>query len=236
MRDHAPQSSRAPRSLAPGTTAQTNLTRVPSFCQCVCIHSSSRAATRCAIPLRSTTRISVSPASISRPFSRLISNRLRRHRPRQAPHPRLIHDSALILTDLEEVVTLLERNVQDNLYKPSSSTTTAQETDTPSLASRCAHVKVEALAWDNSAHPEALLAQGPVDFVVARDLVYFPELYPPLLSTLREITTLEARVLFGYKEQSLWKETPFWEEFGRVFRIEVVRITKHKKEEKKKYG
>ncbi|KAF9306712.1 hypothetical protein BGZ74_004157 [Mortierella antarctica] len=144
---------------------------------------------------------------------------------------RLTRDSTLILTDLEEVVPLLERNVQDNLYKPSSSTTAAQETDTPSLASRCAHVKVEALAWGNSAHSEALLAQGPVDFVVASDLVYFPELYPPLLSTLREITTLETRVLFGYKERSLWKETPFWEEFGRFFRIEVVRITKHKKKE-----
>ncbi|KAG0314684.1 hypothetical protein BG000_005460, partial [Podila horticola] len=106
------------------------------------------------------------------------------------------------------------------------------DTDTPSLASRCALVKVEALAWGNSAHSEALLAQGPVDFVVASDLVYFPELYPPLLSTLREITTLETKVLFGYKERSLWKETPFWEEFGRFFKIEVVRITKHKKEEK----
>ncbi|KAG0016885.1 hypothetical protein BGZ81_011010 [Podila clonocystis] len=156
---------------------------------------------------------------------------------------RLTRDSTLILTDLEEVVPLLERNVQDNLYKPSSSTTTAQgttattqETDTPSLSSRCALVKVEALAWGNSAHSEALLAQGPVDFVVASDLVYFPELYPPLLSTLREITTLETKVLFGYKERSLWKETPFWEEFGRFFRIEVVRITKHKKYEEEKDG
>ncbi|KAF9320636.1 hypothetical protein BG003_005385 [Podila horticola] len=145
---------------------------------------------------------------------------------------RLTRDSTLILTDLEEVVPLLERNVQDNLYKLSPSTTTAQDTDTPSLASRCALVKVEALAWGNSAHSEALLAQGPVDFVVASDLVYFPELYPPLLSTLREITTLETKVLFGYKERSLWKETPFWEEFGRFFKIEVVRITKHKKEKK----
>ncbi|KAG0092690.1 hypothetical protein BGZ93_011378 [Podila epicladia] len=149
---------------------------------------------------------------------------------------RLTRDSTLILTDLEEVVPLLERNVQDNLYKSSSSTTTSPETDTLSLASRCALVKVEALAWGNSAHSEALLAQGPVDFVVASDLVYFPELYPPLLSTLREITTLETKVLFGYKERSLWKETPFWEEFGRFFRIEVVRITKHKKKEEKKDG
>ncbi|KAF9382230.1 hypothetical protein CPC16_009463 [Podila verticillata] len=153
---------------------------------------------------------------------------------------RLTRDSTLILTDLEEVVPLLERNVQDNLYKPSSSstTTTSQEKDTPSLASRCAVVKVEALAWGNSAHSEALLSQGPVDFVVASDLVYFPELYPPLLSTLREITTLETKVLFGYKERSLWKETPFWEEFGRFFEIEVVRITKHakKKEGERKEG
>lgn len=152
---------------------------------------------------------------------------------------RLTRDSTLILTDLEEVVPLLERNVQDNLYKPSSSstTTTSQEKDTPSLASRCAVVKVEALAWGNSAHSEALLSQGPVDFVVASDLVYFPELYPPLLSTLREITTLETKVLFGYKERSLWKETPFWEEFGRFFEIEVVRITKHgKKKEGEQEG
>lgn len=130
---------------------------------------------------------------------------------------------------------MLERNVQDNLHEPSSSftTTTSQEKDTSSLASRCAVVKVETLAWGNSAHSEALLSQGPVDFVVASDLAYFSELYPPPLSTLREITTLETKVLFGYNERSLWKKTPFWEEFGLFFEIEVVMITKHakKKEE-----
>ncbi|KAG0229623.1 hypothetical protein BGW41_002924 [Actinomortierella wolfii] len=130
---------------------------------------------------------------------------------------RLRPGSKMILTDLEEVVPLMTKNVQDNIQDPSA----------------CCSVLVEPLAWGNQDHSKRLLDEhgGAPDFIVASDLVYFPELYPPLLQTLREITSLQTKVLFGYKERSLWKETPFWEEFGRYFSIDVVRITKHKKPE-----
>ncbi|KAF9971692.1 hypothetical protein BGZ73_005265 [Actinomortierella ambigua] len=130
---------------------------------------------------------------------------------------RLCPGSTLILTDLEEVVPLMTKNAQDNIQDPSS----------------CCRVLVEPLAWGNDEHAKKLLAEhgGAPDFIVASDLVYFPELYPPLLQTLRDICSLKTKVLFGYKERSLWKETPFWEEFGRYFAMEVVRITKHKKKQ-----
>ncbi|KAG0260757.1 hypothetical protein BG011_001654 [Mortierella polycephala] len=161
---------------------------------------------------------------------------------------RLTSDCALTLTDLEEVVPLMEKNVQDNMSSPPSTnmeTTTAAEMG-KAAERRCATVNVEPLAWGNSEHAKRILlskqdadgdnntlnngGDGIVDFVVASDLVYFPELYPPLLQTLREITEVgKTRIIFGYKERSMWKETPFWEEFGRYFEIEVVRIEKKKK-------
>ncbi|KAG0204543.1 hypothetical protein BGX28_003549 [Mortierella sp. GBA30] len=132
---------------------------------------------------------------------------------------RLKPSCTLILTDLEEVVPLMEKNVQENL--------SSQSTDPP-YSGQCATVKVEPLAWGNSEHAQRILGDGGVDFVVASDLVYFPELYPPLLQTLREITKAgETKVVFGYKERALWKESPFWEEFGRYFEVEVVRIERH---------
>ncbi|KAG0293310.1 hypothetical protein BGZ98_002232 [Dissophora globulifera] len=85
-------------------------------------------------------------------------------------------------------------------------------------------VKVEPLSWGNSSHAAKILSQGHVDYVIASDLVYFPELYPSLLQSLQEITDLETCVIFGYKERAAWKEMPFWEQFGRFFKIEVVQI------------
>ncbi|KAF9168908.1 hypothetical protein BGX20_011056 [Mortierella sp. AD010] len=131
---------------------------------------------------------------------------------------RLTPDCTLILTDLEKIVPFMEKNVAKHL--PNNSSTTRQ----------CAHVLVEPLVWGNSEHATTLLSAGKMDYIVASDLVYFPELYPPLLQTLKEVTVAgETKVLFGYKERAPWKETPFWEEFGRFFEIEVVRIEKMRK-------
>lgn len=112
----------------------------------------------------------------------------------------------------------------------SSSSSGETSTITTTMTKRqCAQVLVEPLAWGNSHHAAKILADGRIEYIIASDLVYFPELYPPLLTTLREITVAgETKVLFGYKERSPWKETPFWEEFGRYFEIEVVRIQRHK--------
>ncbi|KAF9090675.1 hypothetical protein BGX29_011346 [Mortierella sp. GBA35] len=155
---------------------------------------------------------------------------------------RLDRSCTVILTDLEEVVPLMQKNVNEHHLSrrppsPSTSSDTATSISTSAGASaggECAWVEVEPLAWGNSDHARAILegsrseAAGRVDYIVASDLVYFPELYPPLLQTLKEITRVgETKVIFGYKERALWKESPFWEEFGRFFEIEVVRIERH---------
>ncbi|KAF9905205.1 hypothetical protein EC991_001908 [Linnemannia zychae] len=153
---------------------------------------------------------------------------------------RLTSDCTVILTDLEEVVPLMQKNV--NEYYLSRHPTSVTETDSGSESgpgatkdsASCATVEVKPLAWGNSSHAAAIMTPTPIDYVVASDLVYFPELYPPLLQTLKEITRVgETKVIFGYKERALWKESPFWEEFGRFFEIEVVRIERHRRSAKK---
>ncbi|KAF9920189.1 hypothetical protein FBU30_010021, partial [Linnemannia zychae] len=155
---------------------------------------------------------------------------------------RLTSDCTVILTDLEEVVPLMQKNVKEHglLRRPCeqrlSDTAPALESGTELETTKgCAWVQVEPLAWGNSDHARAILKapdselSGPIDIIIASDLVYFPELYPPLLQTLKEITYFGGpKVLFGYKERALWKESPFWEEFGRFFEIDVVRIERHR--------
>ncbi|KAI1300855.1 hypothetical protein EDD11_005924 [Mortierella claussenii] len=150
---------------------------------------------------------------------------------------RLCPSATLVLTDLEEVMPLLEKNVRNNVHgrianddwtsAPLSSTSTSS---TPVSERQQAYAKivVEPLEWGNSSHAAKILTQGRIDYIVASDLVYFPELYPPLLQTLREIADMETRVIFGYKDRAQWKEMPFWEQFGRFFEIEVVRIEETK--------
>ncbi|GJJ75324.1 hypothetical protein EMPS_07682 [Entomortierella parvispora] len=150
---------------------------------------------------------------------------------------RLNPSATLMLTDLEEVIPLLEKNVQDTqdwrLKSHGSAASAAWMPSGPSepaseRPSTSAHLEVEPLAWGNSSHAARILSKGRVDYVLACDLVYFPELYPPLLQTLREITDLDTRVIFGYKDRAHWKEMPFWEQFGRYFEMEVVRIERKK--------
>lgn len=158
---------------------------------------------------------------------------------------RLQPNCTLILTDLEEVVPLMEKNVSQHLPNNNNGRadqvtpvdTSASAVDTPpkqittttATTRQCAHVQVEPLAWGNSDHAAQILAAGKIEYIIASDLVYFPELYPPLLATLREITVVgETKIIFGYRERAPWKETPFWEEFGRYFEIRVVSIEKHR--------
>ena len=56
--------------------------------------------------------------------------------------------------------------------------------------------------------------------IIASDLVYFDFLYPPLLTTLLELTNAnggeETRLIMSYKIRSLVKEMPFWQAFGQA--------------------
>ncbi|KAI8381245.1 putative methyltransferase-domain-containing protein [Radiomyces spectabilis] len=110
------------------------------------------------------------------------------------------------ITDLEQVVPLIEENIATH-YQPGH-----------------AQVFARRLHWGNQADADALLADGPFDLVVISDCVYFPELFDILTDTLLHVCNDTTRVLIGYKCRSLEKEVGFWQDyFGRFFEYEPVR-------------
>lgn len=116
---------------------------------------------------------------------------------RHLNHP----DDLLIMTDLEEVVPLLERNL-DGARLTSSGAVLARP-----------------LPWGDDAALsklgfEILNVRKPTH-VLASDLVYFPFLYPPLLRTLIALVNDERiELIMSYKTRSLAREQPFWNAFG----------------------
>lgn len=111
------------------------------------------------------------------------------------------------ITDLEQVVPLIQENVELS--------------DIPRDA---AEVIVERLHWGNKGDAERLLKGGRFDLVVVSDCVYFPELFGMLQSTLLDVCDMSTRVVIGYKCRSLEKEVGFWQDyFGRYFEYEPVR-------------
>ncbi|KAK0540241.1 hypothetical protein OC835_000772 [Tilletia horrida] len=153
----------------------------------------------------------------------------------------------VLLTDLPNVQPLLDRNVART-----------READ-PSLAQSIA-IQAWPCAWGDKAHVDAILQhlcnrapsssarpRPALSHILAADLVYFPELFPPLLRSLIWLTEpsslLSARtaapvpvddvdaagspiltpeVIFTYKVRSLVKEQPFWAVFGAWFSFEAV--------------
>lgn len=135
----------------------------------------------------------------------------------------------LILTDLEEVLPLLEKNLRD------------AELD---LKGGGMEVLIRALPWGDQLAFEHLVKEFPelVDgegnrkvMVIGSDLVYFPgwssipllssqqplilrswtELYPLLLKTLLWLSSgKEKEMLISYKIRSLVREEPFWSALG----------------------
>ncbi|WFD34461.1 hypothetical protein MCUN1_001302 [Malassezia cuniculi] len=114
--------------------------------------------------------------------------------------------STVVLTDLDEVCPLLERN--------------AAALGNPSRAA------VRALPWgDHSAAQRVTAEFGPITHVLCSDLVYFPELLAPLLRSLLDLTEHGTQeVIVGYKIRSLVKEQPFWLAFGTWFEFEPVDV------------
>lgn len=81
----------------------------------------------------------------------------------------LATEDTVVVTDLEEVTSLLRSNVQKHLASPNAS----------------AKVLVRSLDWFKSSEVDSILAEFPkIDLVMACDLFYFKVLYPPLLRTL----------------------------------------------------
>ena len=135
----------------------------------------------------------------------------------------------LVLTDLENVVPLMKRNVARAGYQQST---------------HVLDVRVRSLAWGNDARAAALLAElrsshpidaanqrqesNPLTHILCSDLVYFSELLPPLL---RSIILLSEHgvdsndgpeLIISYKIRSLTKEQPFWSALDSWFDFRAV--------------
>lgn len=136
----------------------------------------------------------------------------------------------LVLTDLENVVPLMQRNVALAGYQQ---------------ATQHLEVSVRSLAWGNDAHATALISElctaysasgrnearpNPLTHILCSDLVYFPELLPPLLRSIILLSeqALEAdsssgpELIISYKIRSLTKEQPFWSALDSWFDFRAV--------------
>lgn len=128
------------------------------------------------------------------------------------------HKDTVILTDLDNVCDLMTRNALDAGFS------TEREDDAVSVI-------VRPLPWGSEAHVHAILAElsRPLDCVLCSDLVYFPELLPPLLRSLIHLTQIPSEgssesppVIIAYKIRSLSKEQPFWNILGIWFEVQIV--------------
>lgn len=121
-------------------------------------------------------------------------------------HPN--HPFKVIVSDLPEVLPLLQRNI--------SSASTH-------------HISARALAWGDIQQTINLLNsphQSITDLLITcSDLVFFPFLFVPLLRSLLILTSPQLLppscatpvVLFGYKERTAVKEFPFFSLLGTCF-------------------
>ncbi|KAG8785373.1 hypothetical protein FRC12_017683 [Ceratobasidium sp. 428] len=124
----------------------------------------------------------------------------------------------VVLTDLENVVPLLQQGIREH----------------EDVMSSGVRLEARALEWGNSEHLLALAEYlnnlgTPVTHILCSDLVYFPHLYPQLLRTLLALTSppfcdisYSPEIIIGYKVRSLTKETPFWQVFGTWFTFAPV--------------
>ncbi|EPQ26587.1 uncharacterized protein PFL1_05908 [Pseudozyma flocculosa PF-1] len=127
-----------------------------------------------------------------------------------SPEEATAYPDTVILTDLPNVVPLMERNAAAaGLLQSTTSPDDELSLATSTQARRPAH---------------------PLTHVLCSDLVYFPELLPPLLRSLIDLTdpatggnggittpTSSPEVIISYKIRSLVKEQPFWSAFGSWF-------------------
>ncbi|KAJ3052155.1 hypothetical protein HK097_006801, partial [Rhizophlyctis rosea] len=126
---------------------------------------------------------------------------------RITPQPPEPHE--VILTDLSLALPLLDRNILAN-FPPSS---------IPSPVT----VRTTRLHWGSSADTQCLLnSNPPFTMIIAADVIYFPNLYDPLIETLVELAGGETEVLIAYKKRQPEKEADFFERFGRWFTFESV--------------
>lgn len=128
----------------------------------------------------------------------------------------------LYITDLEQVVPLIQENV--NLHYANNDDNAAE-------------IIVDRLHWGNHEDARKLVDQGRFDLVIVSDCVYFPELFGMLLDTLLDVCDASTQVVIGYKCRSLEKEVGFWQDyFGRYFEYEPVRKIEFSREKDESSG
>jgi len=111
--------------------------------------------------------------------------------------------SSVLCTDQQDILEILERNLKENL---------PEEVEKGSVA--CCE-----LSWGSNI--SSILEKGPFDFIVCSDVVYEPQLFSPLIKTLKELCTTQTEVFLAYKERYK-REEAFFEELKQSFVIQKV--------------
>lgn len=112
----------------------------------------------------------------------------------------------IIVSDLEEAVTVMQDNIALNRHKIKAGVTT----------------EVRVIRWGNM---DDVADLEPLDIVVACDLIYESELLPLLVETLDALTTRRrTRVIIGYKQRGLTKDEKekLWETLSGKFKVEKL--------------
>lgn len=117
----------------------------------------------------------------------------------------------IVLTDLEEALTLIKDNQKLNLIRPD-------------------HTQTHALAWgsDNDMNHVMIANQYAFDYILVSDVLYNTADFPALISTFRQLISLnhqkELVILMGYKPRGLKKseEDTFFNVCKQYLQIESI--------------
>ncbi|EJU05108.1 hypothetical protein DACRYDRAFT_104992 [Dacryopinax primogenitus] len=141
----------------------------------------------------------------------------------------LPHTATIFLTDLPEVLPLLEQNAARVRAWANAAQIDVlplewgKKSDAASAANRV--MELPPCAGSNGEMIKRRLTH-----IVCSDLVYFPHLLSPLLSTLLHLTSPDfmgtnaqpPQILIAYQIRNLTNETPFWAAFGYWFHFTPV--------------
>ncbi|KAF8525945.1 putative methyltransferase-domain-containing protein [Hysterangium stoloniferum] len=141
----------------------------------------------------------------------------------------------LALTDLSDVCHLLERNCRKKISTEAS----------------YVNLVIQPLEWGNMGHGQQMAytlsgvvkSETLVSHIICSDLVYFPELFGPLLRSLIQLSSppfaskkQPVEIIISYMIRSLPKETPFWSAFGLWFDFAPVLVRQRASEQWTRYG
>jgi hypothetical protein len=93
----------------------------------------------------------------------------------------------IMLTDLQDALYILEYNKAKNFL--------ANNAD------------ILPLTWGNRKDEQLLLKNGPIDFIIASDVLYKPEHFNDLVNTLDQLCSKKTRLYLGYKKRGLSEES-----------------------------